>query len=629
MSPKHRPDDGGRQIIQDRLAQALTYHQAGRLADAAALYEWVLNRAPNHADCRHLLGVLCHQTGCSERAVALIGEAIALDDAEPSYHNNLGNAHFGLGQLDVAGACYRRALMLKPDYPGAHYNLANLLQSQGFPERAVPHFRQALALWPERADVHNNLGIALLEQGHLTQAMACFERARALDPDHAEAPNNLGKCCQELGRFSEAEVYYRQALTLRPDFRDAHSNLLMTLSYSPGITADRLLAEHREFGRHFCAPVAPHANLRTPERQLRIGYVSGDFRQHVVGYFCEPLLRNHDRERFTIHCYSETRRCDDLTARLKTLASGGWCDTAGLSDTAMADRIRADGIDILVDLAGHTAYNRLPVFAQKPAPVQVSWLGYWETTGLTTFDAILMDAATVSLGAERWFTEPVVRLPHGRFCYVPPAYAPEVAAPPCLSRQAVTFGSFSNIAKINADVLRLWARVLDAVPNSRLLLKWKTLSEAGERARISRTFSDLGGNPGRLELRGFSPHPIMLAEYSDIDIALDPFPFSGGLTTCEALYMGVPVLTLPGERPVSRQTQAFLTEIGLANRLVAGSEDAFIQKAADLAANPDQLADWRLGQRTRMKASPLCAETRFTLDLEAVYRQLWQCWCAK
>ena len=610
--------------VPEAFALAVEHHQAGRLSEAERLYSQILAVAPGHADCCHFLGVLANQTGRGELAVGLIGEAIALDGLDPARHNNLGNALHGLGRFDEAAEAYRRALALKPDYAGARYNLANLLQARGRCEEALREFEQALAVWPERADFHNNLGATLLELGRLTEAVSRFERALALAPDHAEARNNLGKSCQELGRMTEAVAHYRQALALRPDYAEAHSNLLMTLTYLPDCPAKQLFAEHREYGQRHRRPVPPHANPRNPERRLRVGYVSGDFRRHVVGFFIEPLLAAHDRQRVAIHCYSETSRPDEATARLKSLAEG-WCDTAALGDEELAARIRADGIDILVDLAGHSAFNRLPVFARKPAPVQATYLGYPGTTGLEAVDYRLVDPVSDPEGpADAQVSEALVRLRGGFLCYRPPP-GPE----PGRAAGPFTFGSFNNLNKLSEPVLALWAELLRRLPESRLLLKSRQLADPTVARALRRSFEERGIAGERLELLGWTAGPdAHLETYRRLDVALDPFPYNGTTTSCEALWMGVPVIALAGDRHAARMGASLLSRLGL-EELIAADEAAYLEIAAALAADPGWVARLRAKLRPRMASSPLCDAPALAHSIETAYHTMWRRWCAE
>ncbi len=418
-------------------------------------------------------------------------------------------------------------------------------------------------------------------------------------------------------------------MELQPDYVQAHSNILLTLNYLPGISAETLLEEHRAFddqqARRFMPVPPPWPNDKDPERRLRIGYVSGDFHLHPVGNYLVGPLEQHDRAGFEVFCYSNDAQEDHVTARIAQ-ATDHWRNILGMPDERAAGLVRHDKIDILVDLSGHTDKNRLLLFALKPAPVQVSWLGYPGTTGMLAIDYLVMDACTMPPDAD-WAVEAVVRLPHGRFCYSPPPYTPDVSMPSARPHGAVTFGSFNNVGKIGPDVVRLWARVLHAVPDSRLLLKWKELDQPSAVERMTEAFAAAGVGPDRLELRAGSAHGAMLAEYADVDIALDTFPFGGGLTSSEALWMGVPIVTLPQDRVASRQTLAFLHGLGL-DDLAASSQDDYVRIAAALAADPARRAELRRTLRPRMAASPLTDGAQFTPGLEAAYRQMWRRWCA-
>ena len=409
------------------------------------------------------------------------------------------------------------------------------------------------------------------------------------------------------------------------------SNLLVCMNYLPDADPAPLYTEHLSYAARYAAPLSDeigvHQNTREPERRLRIGYVSADLRRHPTGYFLESVLAAHDPGQVEISCYSDTSTGDEITARLKASCSH-WHDCAGLDDATLASRIRDDGIDILVDLSGHTAGNRLLVFARKPAPVQVAWLGYFNTTGLDSIDYGLWDSITVPAGSERWFSEKVVRLPHSRFCYTPPEYAPAVAPPPLLEKGYVTYGCFNNLAKLTPEVITLWAGLLQRVPGAHLILKWGSFKDTGVQRRYREMFQQHGIDPARIDLRGASPHGEMLAEYGDMDIALDPFPFSGGLTSCEALWMGVPVVTLAGELPVSRQTMGFLTLVGLSD-LAATDLEQYLAIASELGRDTARLQNLRLSLRHTMQASPLCDAVTFTRNLEAAYRSMWRTWCAK
>jgi protein O-GlcNAc transferase len=600
----------------------------GRPEEAIACYRKALALRPAFAIAHNNLAGALKDQGKPAEAEASCRRALALNPDYPEAHSNLGVALTDLNRLDEAIASFQRALNLRPGYAEAYFNLATTLRQLGNLADAAASYGRALSLKPDFGKAHNNLGNVLEEQGLISDAAICYERALAINPNDAEAHNNLAGLLKDQGRLSEAMESYQRALTLKPDYHEAHSNLLLCQQYSNAISDADLLASARRFGAKLArsSPARIFANDRAPARRLRIGYVSGDFRRHPVGYFLARVLEAHDKNAVEIFCYSNHAKADDMSARLSA-AADHWRAIAGLSDSDAAGLIARDAIDILVDLSGHTAKNRLPLFALRPAPVQASWLGYFGATGLDAIDYLMMDEAGVPHGQERWYNEALVRLPHGRFCYAPPDYAPAPVDPPALLRGAITFGSFNNIAKLGPDVVNLWAEVLRTTPRSRLLLKWQSLDDANQRRRIADAFMSVGVAGDRLELRGFSPHADMLAQYGDIDIALDPFPFGGGLTTCEALWMGAPVLTMPGSRPAARQASGFLAQLGL-TQCVATSPGDYVGRAAALAADLDRLTLLRRSLRPRMAGSPLCDGALFTPTLEVAFRTMWRRWCA-
>jgi predicted O-linked N-acetylglucosamine transferase (SPINDLY family) len=406
--------------------------------------------------------------------------------------------------------------------------------------------------------------------------------------------------------------------------------LLASINYSDRGSPAVLYEAHRAWGEVHGRPLPQadsYANERNGERRLRVGYVSPDFRQHSVAYFLEPLLRSHDRNAIEVFCYAEVNWPDATTKRFQGLADH-WVTTVGMSDEALVERIRRDRIDILVDLAGHTAKNRLPVFANKPAPVQVTWLGYPSTTGLAAIDYRLVDTVTDPEAEGGAFScETLVRLPAGFLCYGPPQDAPAPAARPHLSIDTLTFGSFNNASKLSASTIEAWARLLVRLPAARLLLKGKPFACAVTRASFLERLLRSGVAKDRVELLGWLPDESHLALYDRIDIALDPFPYNGTTTTCEALWMGVPVVTLRGDRHAGRVGASLLTQIGLTD-LIADSVEAYVETAAALADDPARLAELGQSLRPRMAASPLCDATAFARKIEAAYRTMWQRWCA-
>ncbi len=613
-------------LVDARYGEGVVLQALGRFDEAAAAYRSLLVLQPALAPVHYNLALALQRSGRLEEAAGAYHSAIALQPGYADAHYNLGALYASQGRRAEAAEAYGRVVQLRPDHVAAHNNLGVVLKAMGRLDEAAASFERAVGLKPDFAEAHYNLGAVLQMLDRMEAAVAAYHQALALRPDYAEAHAALGAAFHVLGRPRDADAAFRQSLALKPDLAEADSSWLLSLLYDPDVSPEQLLAEHRgwEARRGPQPPPAPYTASRDPERRLRIGYVSADFRSHPVSAFLLKAMAAHDPAAVEVFCYSNSAVVDDITVRLRGMASG-WRSLVGVADDAAAAMIRHDEIDILVDLAGHSGHNRLPLFLLRPAPVQVSWIGYPASTGVSAIDYFISDAASTPPGAERLFSEAVVRLPYGRFCYAAPEFSPEVAARP--EAGAVTFGSFNNTTKVGPGVVRLWAAVLDATPGSRLVLKWRSLADPAVRRRLEAAFAAEGLAADRLELRGASPHAEMLAQYADIDVALDPFPFCGGQTSCEALWMGRPVVTLPGERTASRQTLGFLRAIGL-NELVAASEQAYVDIAVALANDPARRQALSGSLRERMAASALCDGARFTPTLEAAYRQMWRRWSA-
>lgn len=469
-------------------------------------------------------------------------------------------------------------------------------------------------------DVDALLSVAslLVSFGYLGGARQCYQRVCAIAPGDLRAVAGLANAARDCGEHAESRRLYAALLARLPDQPGVRRNALMSLEYDPDVPDGERLEQARKWGA-WAIERAGGVRARPPlrplaGRPLRVGYVSADFCQHTVGLFVKDVLLAHDRERVVPYAYSAGNVNDWVTAVIRNACV--FHDVTGLDDGGLAQNIRDDEIDVLVDLSGHTAGSRLTVFAHRPAPVQVSWLGYFATTGLPVIDAVLLDEWHAPMGTESRFVEQIIRLRGGRLCYTPVHFAPaEVALPPSASRRTVTFGCFNNTGKLNRGVYELWARILAAVPGSRLVLKWRTFQDPELCKSVRAAFSCLGIAPDRIELRGASFHADLLKEYADIDVALDPFPFTGGLTSCEALWMGVPVVTLPQERVVSRQTFAFLSSIGL-SELAANDAEDYVRIAVELANDGGRLRSLRSGLRDRMRRSPLCDAQAFARNLE-------------
>jgi predicted O-linked N-acetylglucosamine transferase (SPINDLY family) len=467
----------------------------------------------------------------------------------------------------------------------------------------------------------------LKDVGQLDGAVAAYRQAIRLKPDYALAHGNLGNALKDMGQLEEAVASFREAIRLKPDFAEAHSNLIYALHFHPGYDARMIHEEHRHWSRQFAEPlkklIGAHGNSREPERALRIGYVSPDFRDHPVGRFLVSLLAAHDRERFEVFCYSDVRRPDRFTELLRRHARQ-WRQTAGVTDEGMAQLVQEDRIDVLVDLTMHMAGNRMLLFARKPAPVQVTYLAYCSTTGLETMDYRLTDPHLDPPGMnDEYYSEKTVRLPETYWCYPVHEQSPPVGPPPGRSAGEVTFGCLNNFCKVSPETLELWIQLLRAAPKSKLILQ---AGEGSHRQRVWDLLEHGGIDPGRLKFVGRVPLWEYFKRYDQIDVGLDPFPCNGGTTTCDALWMGVPVVSLAGRTAVGRGGVSILANVGLPE-LIAQTPDEYVQIAAELAGDLPRLGELRRTLRGRMQGSPLMDAPRFARNIEAAYRQMWRSWC--
>lgn len=576
---------------------------------------------------------------------------------------NIGNALSAQGQLQEAAAIYQEALQLKPGYGPAHANLGKLYLGAGRYQQAADHYAAAVQALPHSADALVGLGCALEELQRYSEALGAYHRALAIQPDFAGAKLNLGRTLILLNQPEDAVEYLEEAREAMPDnglvyalLGQAMGNLCLTqqaaiyqrralalhapkqallahillfnLNHLPDSTPEELFTAHRDYGERYCSAFYPqnpqYENSRDPERRLKIGYVSGDFREHPVSRFIEPVLAQHDPACFETHLFHNYPLSDEVTERLKGLAAG-WHPVWNQDDDAVADGVRSLGIDILIDLSGHTENHRLFVFARKPAPVQATWLGYLGTTGLATMDYRICDAYTDPPGlTERFHTEQLARLPECQWRHVAYANLPPVDELPLLRNGYLTLGSFNKATKLNEQVLRLWAEILKAIPQSRLILASVPRGRAEE--RFTAILASAGVTGDRLELMPRIPYQDYLATLGKVDIALDPFPYNGGTTTLDTLVMGVPLVTLAGDHSVARGGVSLLSNAGL-TELVAATPQEYVEIVQQLANDPVRLAVLRKSLRERVMASPLLNGVRFTRNLEALYRRMWRTWC--
>jgi protein O-GlcNAc transferase len=533
------------------------------------------------------------------------------------------------GKLQQAVTFYEQALVLDPGIPEALSNLALALKALGRTDDAIARCEQALKLKPDAPEILLNLGMLLREKRRSKEAAALYRRALGVRPNDATLLSNLGNALKDQGEFAEAIACFGQALALRPGYQAALANLdnaIFDIHFSDRYGDESTLEAARLYARH----VEPSrrrtdfVNVPDPERRLRVGYVSFDFRNHAVSQLFNGLITSLDHGEVEAYCYSNSTIDDDMTARIRS-AAHGFRVIAGLSDAEAEAIIRRDQIDILVDLAGHTRGNRLSLFALKPAPVQALTLGYLDTTALAAMDYVITDRWIVPPEDEASYTEKVVRLPDAHFCFAPGSADIPVTARP--AGQPLTLGSFNNWAKSSGTTLALWARVMAEIPDSRLMLKSGRFDDPVLRREAIGQLAAHGVSEDRLIVEGFTSREDLLAAYNRVDIGLDPFPYTGCTTTVEAVWMGVPVVTLRGKRSVARASEAILTVVGRPD-LVATDADSYVSIVKTLAADRAALAEMHGQIRAMMEASPICDCRRFARDTVRLYRQMWQTWCA-
>jgi protein O-GlcNAc transferase len=519
---------------------------------------------------------------------------------------------------------FQRTAELLPNDAGAHYNLGSVQKTLGQLDEALASYGRALELKPDYADAHYNLGNALKELGQIDAAVSSYRQALEINPDFAEAYYNLGHALKDLGQFEGSVACYRQALELKPDYSDAWSALLFSLNYT-NRTLEYCLEEAREYGRKVGQKASRFTDWRCsaqPER-LRVGVVSGDLYNHPVGYFLESVLSQINQTRIELIAYPTHHKEDELTARIRPFFSA-WKPLVGLSDEAAANLIHADGVHVLIDLSGHTGRNRLPVFAWKPAPVQVTWLGYFATTGVAEMDYILGDKWLLPDGEAHHFVEKGWRLSGSISCLTPPHEDIKVEKLPALQNQSITFGTLNNSSKMNGRVVACWARILNAIPNSRLYLNMRNLRDNALRKSVIERYAAHGVAENRLILEPTTGRIAAFNSYNRMDIALDPFPYPGGTTSYEALWMGVPVLTMRGDKYISHLGESIMHHAGLPDWIAADEED-YIAKAVAFASDLEHLAKLRAGLRQQVLASPLFDAPRFARNFE---HALWGMWLA-
>jgi protein O-GlcNAc transferase len=572
------------------------YHK-GNLQQSEIIFKQVLQQQPYNFNVLFILGILCYER---------------LD-------------------LEQAMVYFERSLQIKPNNADTYYCLGNIFLIQNNFKEALYSYNKAVAINPDHADAISYKGLALQMQGNNEEALESYYLSLQINPNSDETYNNLGNLLIGLGHFDEAETCFRRAMQINPLSSMHYSNLLLAMLYNSRYDARTIFSEHLKFAQQFEKPLltknSPHISCKTFSYKLKLGYVSPDFKKHSVAYFIEPILAAHNRECFEIYCYSILLAEDEATKRLHGYADH-WRNITAMSDEEAAELIRNDGIDILIDLAGHTGRNRILLFAYKPAPVQVSWIGYPATTGLSTMDYKIVDKHTDPLGmTERFYTEKLVYMPESFLCYLPEKGSPEVGSLPALSSGHITFGSFNNFTKVSPGVIELWAKIMKTIPYSKLIMKAKSLADKSNREYVLDIFTRNGIGAEQIELLSWeSSIRDHLDTYNRIDIGLDTFPYNGVTTTCEAMCMGVPVITLEGNTHASRVGVSLLSNVGL-TQFIAKTPEEYLGIAVNLAKNIAYLQSLRERLRDMMTHSPLTDSKRFIVNLEMRYRTMWDNWC--
>jgi len=608
-----------------QLSKLIKYYQDKQYIGAEKLAVSITQEFPDYQFAWKVLGVVLIKTGRISESLIASQKSVELNPLDSEAHYNFAITLKGVGRLNDAEISYRKAIALKPNYAEAYNNLGTILKHLGRINEAEVSYSKAITLKPDYAEAHYNLGNTL-ELGRLEEAEVSYRKAIALKPNYAEAYNNLGSTLKDLGRINEALSNYNKAIELKVDFSEAYSSKNLCLNYSSLWSPLSIYNEHLKFEKQFggLKVELPQDKLvkKNFGERLRIGYVSADFRSHSVAYFFEPLLKNHNDNLVETFCYYNNGLVDTTTKRLMA-ASDHWRSIVDLPDLDIFNLIKNDKIDILVDLSGHTGKNRLLVFAQKPAPIQVTWLGYPNTTGLSAIDYRFTDIIADPIGeADKLHSETLWRLPNGFQCYQGNEKIPARLELPQKIQGHITFGSFNNFSKVTPQVIKTWSKILHSVPNSNLLLKCFQLNY--NKNYYLELFKKEGVSEDRIKLYGRLPNTDEhLNLYNEIDIGLDPFPYNGATTTCEALWMGVPVITLLGDRHVGRVGASILTNVGLTD-FIAQDTDSYIKLAVEMAANTNYLKDTRKNLRERMQRAPLCDARSFTSNIEAAYQEMWR-----
>ena len=591
---------------------------------AENLYKEVLKINPNHFGSIFLLGTLSIKIKNFDRAIQLLNQAILIQPNHAQSHNNLGVVFVELGEVQKAMSYYQTAINSQPNYADAHNNLGVVFNKLGEVQKAISCYQKAISIQPDYADAHYNLGNVLDKLNKHQEAIICYEKVIQINPNYVAAHYNQGNTLKELGEFKKAISCYQKAINSKHNYALAYNNMLFTLLYMEKTDSKYYLSKTREF-RSSLKPINDDLLLKyqfnIKPKKLRIGFVSGDFREHPVGFFLLDTLKQLKNNDLELIAYSNSKIEDSLSIKLKSHFTI-WHEIVSQSNMNVINKIRKDGIHVLVDLSGHSEKNRLPIFINKPAPVQVSWVGYPGSTGIPEIDYLIGDPFVTPENMNGHFTEKIFRLPNIWVCFTAPDFDVQISDLPVIKNGYVTFGSFNHLSKINDEVISLWSKILKSIPKSKIFLKTKQLNNSHLKEKIISKFKENGINLNSIILEEGTSRSKLLNSYNKVDIALDPFPYSGGVTSLEAIWMGVPVLTKKGFKFASRTTESIIRNSGMPD-WVANDENEYVKKAIKFSTNLELLTEINKSLRQVALESPLFNSTLFAKQLNNAFWEMW------
>ena len=610
--------------IEKTLKLAIENHKKNNFQEAEKLYKEILKINSGHFESIFLLGTLSIAIKNYDKAIQLLKEAILIQPKHAQSHNNLGAAYKELGKTEEAMSYYQKAISINSDYADAHNNLGIIFNELGEIQKAITCYQKAINIKPDYADAHYNLGNALHKLNKHQESIKSYEKVIEINPIYAAAYYNLGNALSVLGEFKKAISYYQRAINSEKNHIFAYNNMLFTLLYLEDADPKFCLSQAKEFRSSLKLindDLLQKYRFDTKPKKLRVGFVSGDLREHPVGFFLLNTIKNLKNKNLELFAYSNYKIKDKINIKLKSHFTN-WREIESQSNMDVINIIRKDKIHILIDLSGHSDKNRLPIFINKPAPIQATWISYPGTTGIPEIDYIIGDQFVTPENESKHFAEKIFRLPNMWLSFTPPDFDVKISELPAIKNRYITFGSFNHLSKINKKVIFLWSKILKSVPNSKIFLKTKQLNDIYLKKKIIDEFKKNGIDLNSIILEGGSPRNELLDSYNKVDIALDPFPYSGGVTSLEAIWMGVPVLTKKGFRFVSHTTESINHNSGMSD-WVANNENDYVEKAIKFSDNLKLLTKINKNLRQTALKSPLFDSTVFAEQLNNAFWEMW------